>query len=283
MQFDLMHLSLLARERELFDSKVAQRREPWLREVFSDKIRFTHRGNVFYYVPDPDTPDGKTGLVVGRIVREMDSAENEPPEKGAREIHRPIYKGSLFLLDPTDHDEGQRAAIHHIDKIGQPISLMTSLASTINTGGDPRPPYVMEVAPISDARSFWEFVAQNEGAGITSVVFDLVTPNMFDGPEAIAEDMKALRDEEKAKRVRLGLESPDGLKLHTKRIESVVDYASKGGGRTVAKARNKKKYDSKGRIKRVPVPEPQSNEEKSRLAEILQSAKGLIFTIFGKQ
>jgi hypothetical protein len=157
---------------------------------------------------------------------------------------------------------------------------VTALVQYINRKGDPRPPYEVHVGPISDASTFWEWVEQNESVGIVSVMFDLVTPNMFDGPENMDADMKALRDREKAKRVKFGLEGEDGLNLHTKPVEGLVSYTADGGGDTKAKARNKKTYNSANKIRRVQVPEPDTKDEKTRLQEILAAVKGLIFTIF---
>jgi len=91
------------------------------------------------------------------------------------------------------------------------------------------------------------------------------------------EEMKAMRDVENARKLKIALESEDGLNLETKRIETIVDYTAKGGGNAKAKARNGKTYNSKRKIKKVPVPEPKAKQEKIRLAEILEAVKGLIF------
>jgi len=70
----------------------------------------------------------------------------------------------------------------------------------------------LSVAPIIDASTFWHFVNANKNA-VTNVTFDLVPPNMFDGPENMDKELKELRDLERARKIRLELENPDSLNL----------------------------------------------------------------------
>ncbi len=276
MQFELMHLSLLERERDLFDPKIAISREAWLREAFGEKITFTHYREQFHYVPEPDTTLDFGPLIAGRIGRRVSVSENDPPEKGLHETHREAWMAADVFIDPTHHAEGQKAAVQYREDVGKAFSILESLAKHINAETDPRHPYVIEIARISDPQSFWDWANSNKGA-VTSVEFELVTPNMFDGPENMAEEMKAMRDQERARRIRFEFENPDSLELDTSRVKTMVDYATKGGGNIKARTKTKKNFDSKKKAKVIAIPETDAAGAKSSIAAVLQAVKVLIF------
>ena len=276
MQFELMHLTLLPRQQlELFE-RVGITREAWLREIFAEKILFMHRNEQFHYVPETDESIGYAPYIAGRIGRRVSVTENEPPEAGLHELHRPSWKASNLFIDPRHHDEGQKAALQYRDDIGKPLAILQSLANHINKEFEPRPPYAMQVAPISDADSFWDFAEKNEG-NVTCVAFDLFTPNMFDGPENMDKEMKEMRDKERARKIKFELENPDSLDLNTPRVKALVSYAAKGGGSIKARAKGRKSYNSKRKVKTVPIPDPEQTDTKSALMDVIKAVKVLIF------
>ena len=276
MQFELMHLSLIPRaQKDLFE-KVAISREAWLREVFAEKITFMHRREQFFYVPETDRTVDSAPLIAGRIGRRVSITENEPPESGLHETHRESWAASNIFIDPRHHDDGQKVAFQYREDIGQTLAIFSALAKHLNTNSEPIQPYAIEVAPISDADSFWDFAAKNEG-NVTCVAFDLVTPNMFDGPENMDEEMKAMRDRERARKIKFELENPDSLDLNTPRVRGLVGYAAKGGGNIKARAKGRKSYNSKKKMKTVPIPEPEQTDAKSVLMDVIKAVKGLIF------
>lgn len=276
MQFEMMHLSMLERQRELFDPRVAISRENWLREVFGETIAFTHYKMPFHYVPETDKTIVTAPFIVGRIGRRISVTENDPPEQGMHETQREAWIAAEVFIDPQPHEEGQKAAVQYRDDVGRAFAIFDSLVQHINKNSEPRHPYVIEVAPITDAQNFWDFATANKGA-VTSVEFDLVTPNMFDGPENMDQEMKAMRDQERVRRLKFEIENPDSLELETPRIRTMVTYATKGGGNIKARAKNKKTYDSKKKAKVVPIPEPEVADIKARVEAVLQAVKMLIF------
>jgi hypothetical protein len=276
MQFEMMHLSMLPRpQKDLFE-RIAVTREAWLRDIFSEKITFMHFREQFFYVPEPDKTIDAAPLIAGRIGRRVSITENEPPESGLHETQRPSWAAASIFIDPRHHDEGQKVAFQYRDDIGQPLSIFLDLAKHINTNSEPLQPYAIEVAPISDADSFWDFAAKNKG-NVTCVAFDLVTPNMFDGPENMDKEMKEMRDQERARKIKFELENPDSLDLDTQRVKTIVAYAAKGGGNIKARAKGRKSYNSKKKIKTVTIDDPEQADAKSALMDVIKAVKVLIF------
>jgi hypothetical protein len=124
MQFELFHFSMIERgQGELFDQSPAPVREKWLRDVFSQKITFMHRGEQFHYVPETGMGVDPHPLIVGRIGRQVSMRENEPPEAGLHETHRIAWLASFLIIDPRSHAEGQKAAMQYREDIGKPLPL----------------------------------------------------------------------------------------------------------------------------------------------------------------
>ena len=142
----------------------------------------------------------------------------------------------------------------------------------------PQEPYELSVAPIIDANTFWNFVNANPNA-VTNVRFDLIPPNMFDGPENMDKEMKELRDAEKARKIKLELENPDSLNLDTPRIHGIVDYAAQGGGDIRARAKGSKTYNSKQKIKTHRIEDADDPQSRNALVELLRNAKRIIFEL----
>jgi hypothetical protein len=140
MQFEMVRLALVQRpQSDAFERRQADgqpfTREAWLRDVFEKKIVFQHRHQVFHYSPDAESAD--PGIIVGRIGREIKVSENEPPEQNLAPKDRPAWIGALVLIDPTHHDDGQKAAIQHIPLVGKPVPTFESLAASINGRDEP--------------------------------------------------------------------------------------------------------------------------------------------------
>jgi hypothetical protein len=232
-------------------------REGWLRAIFSENIRFTHFKKEFHFVPELPLPevDDDARFIVGKIGRRYSALENEPPEEGLAEILHEAWLAAAVIIDPTSHDDGQKVAFEAVSKIGTPLPIFESLAKHINSQ-TPKEPFVLEVNPIVDPETFWQFEAENRGA-ITFVEFDLLVPNMFGIRHDLDEELKALRDAEKVRKAKLGLENEDGLNLDTERTRQTVSYTLEGGGAIKARTRAPRKtFNSKKKGKRIKVDPP---------------------------
>jgi hypothetical protein len=245
MQFEMARLSLVRRPQpDAFERQGADgqpfTREEWLRDVFGKEIDFQHRGETFHYSPEVSR-DPIAGIV-GRIGRQIAVAENEGPEGHLAPKERQTWKAAIVLIDPTHHDDGQKAAIEHLGVVGKPIPVFESLALRINNAADE--PFVFEVNAIVPSESFWNFVKANEGQ-ITWIQFEFVAPNMFGEADDYDSEMRDMQQHELIQKAKLTLESKDPINPHTNRIRRAADYTNKGAGSTAARTKKGKKYNSK--------------------------------------
>ena len=160
-------------------------------------------------------------------------------------------------------------------KVGSPIALIESLAEHINEQ-DPPSPFVIEPSPIVDDSDFWEFVQENRG-NIATLIFDLITPNQFGTEHDFDREMRAMRESEKARRVKLQFENEDGLEPETRLVKEAVTYATRGGGSVRAKTRDHKQFRSRSRTQRVVIPEHPS-QKRGRFDMVMNAIK-VIFMI----
>ena len=80
---------------------------------------------------------------------------------------------------------------------------------------------------------------------------------MFGGEGSYEDDIRRLKEREKARRVRETIENEDGLNVDTDRMRDAVDYASKGGVRIKAKSKDGLPYDSQRDKLIVELDEPE--------------------------
>lgn len=223
-------------------------REGWLRNIFGSSIQFQHRGETFHY--EPESGPSTITAIVGRIGRQVLIAENAPPEGHLAPTTHESWKAAIVLIDPTHHEDGQKAAVEHLPAVGKPVAIFESLASHINAGSEP---FILEANAIVPSESFWGFVQANEGQ-ITSIQFEFIAPNMFGEADDYDAEMRQMHQEEKAQKARLSLESRDGLNLQTKRVQRAADYAIKGAGSIGARTKKGRRFNSKDKARRISIP-----------------------------
>lgn len=243
-RFDLFRFSLLPREQGDILNYPDPTREAYLRQIFSVPNQFTHYGTIFHYVPSE-----ASGEIVGRIGRSVIMEENLPPDVGLEDSQHETWKASVIVIDPTEHSDGQKVALEFDPQVGKTDSIMTSLVNAINEQ-NPVAAYHLEVAPISEASTFWQFANENKGS-ITVLSFTFVAPNMFGGIDNITEEMRQFRDEEKAQQVKISLKSDEGIETNTDKIRNAVEYTTRGGGEIVARAKGGRSYNSKQKTRHV--------------------------------
>ena len=273
-RFQLFRLSLLeVRQMNLLRSNEMSREE-WLKEVFSEEIPFTHYGTKFHYSPALD--DSGDGVVVGRIGKHVLRDENLPPEEGLKDFTRDTWIASVLVLDPTDHEDGQKLAIQDISKVGKPASLIRTLVQIINEKFNG--PFQIEVYQIVDAESFWQYVEQNRG-NITSVSFEFVAPNMIGADDDFHKEMRAFKNSERARKVGLKFQNEDGVNPETDRVRRAVNYAlTESKGKVTAKAKGKPNYNSDNKAKKSEI-----SDVKEKGLELVKIAKDLANRILGRE
>jgi hypothetical protein len=245
MRFELARLFLLERrQHDAFERRGKNgeqlTREQWLRSVFGERIDFIHREAARRYDPDDKRTDPQRHIVA-RIGKETSLRDNDP-EDHLRDRVRQIWRACLLIIDPSHHSDGQKVAIEAGTAIGSGFGNLQSLVNSINKRVPPEP-YAIELHAISNQTNFWDYIHKNEGK-VTSITLEVAMPNMFGGESSFEEDARRLRDREKARSLRETIENPDGLEPDTERMREAVSYATRGGGRVKAKAKDAPPYDS---------------------------------------
>lgn len=275
-RFELFHLSLLQRAQMDIDGEEFKdfTRAEWLNKVFTEKMPFDSYGSEFYYLPS--LPSEGDDVVVGRLGRHVERDENLPPEDGFEEITREIWLASVIVLDPAEHEDGQKLAVQVVGDIGKPSTLVKNLVGSINNRY-PYSPYSIEVGHIVDTQTFWNFVSENKG-DVTSVSFDFIPPNMLGADEDYYQEMNEYKQNEKARKVKLSIENPDGINPETDRIKRATNYALEGRGAIKAKAKGNKRYNSDNEVQRTYV----ENVSEAGV-ELVDVAKKLANRILGRE
>ena len=272
VKFDLFRMTLLDRvDPELFAPVEA--REEYLRRVFSTSLDFTHHGKPFWYRPAHIVADE---AVFGRLGRRVVLDENLPPEEGLGETTHESWRACVIAVDPRNHPDGQKLAIERDRTVGGPVALANALAKAINVM-HANANFSIEISPIFDARTFWEF-AKNHHGDIISLTFDLVVPNgLWTADKNIRDEMAEVRDELNGQEVVTTIKAPYGINTDSPRVADAVAYAESGSGSIAAKTRNGESYYSKNVPKSVTI----DDVEKDRTRLIERVATKLL-QVFGR-
>ncbi len=240
--FQLFRLSLLLREQaDLFETDSLPVRADFLRSAFSREWRFEHYGSDFHFKPDLERslPDA----LLGRLGRAVKFEENLPPSQGLLETSHDGWKACVLVVDPTDHEDGQKASFQVDARVGKPVSIFAALIKTINSQMVSAP-FMIHAEPIFDAETFWDFAEENEGA-VTSITFEFVVPNgLWNSNTTLKEELISAREKLGAQKVINTFKSDDGLETNSEQIKEAVNYIGKGSGEIKAKAKGKKNFNS---------------------------------------
>lgn len=248
VRFELFRLSLLVNPQSDLLKKSAElpTREEYLREIFLSTQRYAGRKNPYVYVPAP-VKFQKDNVIIGRIGRTVKSSEHLPPEEGMEETVRDTWQGSIIVLDPTQHSDGQKIAVEVDIRVGKPPMLLTNILDYFNNLKQNSPPYLIQFKPIFNDRTFWEFAERYKGR-ITSISFDFIPPNMVGlsgSGGSIADDLRTYRREANATRVGLQLKSKTSINTDSQLVRDAVDFSSGGAADFVAKTKDGAVYQSR--------------------------------------
>lgn len=245
-KFSLFHLSLVPLHGDLFISPPGSR-EDWLRNSLSKSFSFPHRGgDDLFWVPIRSDHE----LIMGLVQKKQKHEAHQSPEEGGGELVVDEWQGAYILLDPTHHDDGQKAAVEN-DVVGKPSALLKSLVAALNN--QPERHYHIEIEAIFNADKFWEFAAKH-GKKLRRIKFEFVVPNMWDTASALAEDLKETGEQTGAQRVKIEFSATDGVRTMNQKIVDGVEYSGRGAGSLTATAMNGERFNSKSTQKTASVP-----------------------------
>jgi hypothetical protein len=254
--FELFHLSLIPKRQSDIEHFKGTREE-WLRDALGTRLQFSHYASDFHWVPQP----AEAGNIMGIVERQSTRAQHKPPEEGGAEFQGVEWQGAVVAVDPTHHDDGQKLAFERDPTIGAPGSVLGSLLNYVNDL--PRAPYIIEAKPLFDGEGFWQFAERHSNV-VRYVDFRLVVPNMFDSAGEFDKALRRTGRHTGATKVRLRLESPDGVVTDSPEVKAGVEHSEQGGGSITAQALDGERYNSTKRkrvttIPALPIPDASGN------------------------
>jgi len=275
-RFEQFRLSLMPPAQNDLFSGPPPSREEYIRSAFGREWKFDHYKSPFTFVHKGDLDPA---TLLGQIGREGLIRENRSPEEKFEDNTHIGWLACVVLIDPTDHEDGQKVAVQVDPKVGTPLSLIDALVRTINERVEDKF-YHIEVEPIIEATPFWEFVEKNNGE-ITSITFELVVPNgLFTANNDTAEEMRRFKEVMKTRKLTVTLQNSDGLDIYSDPIKDAVDYAANSGGRIRAKSKSGKKYSSATKPKATTIEADENDAGDSE--SLLVRAAQKVAEIFGR-
>lgn len=247
--FTLFHYSLLQVRQLDIESRVDLDREAWVRFVLGESFEFAYfGGGRLVWVPKGDLGE----CVYGLIQRQVEHVRHLPPGEGGDEVVGEEWQGAYVIVDPTNHETGQRVAVEN-DMVGKPETLMRYLFEAINNRADA--PFFAEVAPIFDAGTFWNFISEN-GEELRFIRFRFIAPNMWGTESELEKELKETREDTGAEKIDVRFSGSEGVLATSRRVTQGVTYAERGSGSVFARARNGERYTSEDSPKRTSIVAP---------------------------
>lgn len=258
-KFELFRLSLFERKQpDLFNEQTYDRKT-FIKRIFSESFQFEHRSSEFHYVPltgnQDDLLEDKSDFVVGQIGRGLLTHENAPPEQGFKDTTRTAWSAAPIVIDPTDHRDGQKLSMQYKNTVGDCGAILKSLVNNLNSAHE-KARFGIDIEKLLDDSSFWKFAELHKGE-IKKLTFDFVAPNMFGGSDEFEEDLRELRDKERARKLTVQWSNPDGLNTDTETTRQAVSRAKLGKGTIKASTKEGKTFNSESKGAKVDVPENQ--------------------------
>jgi hypothetical protein len=104
-------------------------RELWIRDFFSIRRAFVHRGIEFIFVPEPIAVRYlPRQLICGWIARAKLLPELTPPDEGLQPTLHESWRAALILIDPTEHKDGQKIAFEQSNDVGTALAVLGPLS-----------------------------------------------------------------------------------------------------------------------------------------------------------
>jgi len=130
--------------------------------------------------------------------------------------------------------------------------------------------------PIFHKEAFWKIIHQYNRQ-IKNIRFELITPNMANISSVLSDDLKNLAKDTNTSKTKLEIDSEDSLLFideENKQVNSLVDYASEGGGNISIKAKGiQKRIQTANAIKSIDIGEIELHGDNAdELALILKRA-----------
>jgi len=245
MKLFLYRVSLTERSKgSLFDALSAEsgeevpQRKNELERVFSKRFDYSPNSRVKMTHFPIQNEDGYFAGVLGRWMADTRPADEKNPflEKDSN-----YWELSSYFFNANDDE--QVLGIEFNRSISSDHSrIVEAFVEGINKSGLCKH-YKFDIRSLNHDYDFWSAVT-NYPKPITSLKFDFVAPNGPNNVEATREAMKMLHDDTNSPTIKQEFCNNEGVDLNSKEIKARQEYASGGGGETVAKSGKKIVYNS---------------------------------------
>lgn len=213
-------------------------RHEFLKQELSKNFNFNHSGVNFDYVFIAQEQQ----FILARIGRPKTEIKLKGPETGFTESKENSWHAVNFIMDISNHNEGQKIALENDSDVGIPLSITKSLASYLNKNIDSN--WDITANPITDNSTFWNAAKENRGK-ITELQLTFVAPNILGGKDKTTEALRTWRDELNMQETQVNFKNADGtIEVDNQSVRDGIDVISKGGGSSKLKSGKKVIYSS---------------------------------------
>ena len=275
MRYSLLRLLLIQREippmlPQMGKDHPEHSREEYLKEVFSKTFQFESRRSAYGYAYI-----GQEGSVLlGRVGKLKSETIDLGPDTGFAEINEDRWHAANFLLDVSDHEDGQKITFEEkISQVGTPLSVTRGMIEHINSENT-EARWEINANTITETQTFWEAVDKYKGK-ITEMELSFVAPNLFGSRDKTTELLRDLKEKNNMQTTAVKLHNADGaLNPDSEDVRGSLDLIGEGGGSAKLKTAGKTVYDSEKKAKKESVDDeenfPLGRKTKSRWRDLIE-------------
>ena len=202
-------------------------RYDFLRQAFSERRDFFHRGKLVTYVPGPIEAQ-QENFMVGYFGKKLSQTVNDGPENLYRRTVAEFHRASVVAIDLRP--DRQIVAFERRSDLGEATALLESFFADFSRR-EVSFSWHVDCEFISEGRDFWVAVNQHRGE-ITEVIFEFYPANGVTGFDSFKVFDKVAKEASNADRSKYSLQNLDGgLVPSGPVIEDAVEYAHEGAGR----------------------------------------------------
>lgn len=182
-------------------------------------------------------------IIFGEIAIEKTQTERTTPYEGLKVIEHNYWDAALILVDPSEHDDGQKIAFNS-NVLGDGNLIIPSLLEHAYSLNDA---FIPVLNCIKEKGSFVDFIAKYPQS-ITNISFDMAMPNMFKDKGVFMDETRRLRGAGITNMKNEFKSDGGGIDIKKAGFDEIVPIVEKGGGEAKAVSSNGEIYQSEEHI-----------------------------------
>lgn len=238
-------------------------------EIFARALPFvshhTHRGNALSV--RVDGPEDEAFVL--RIAPRR-ALLRETPEFGIEQLENWPHVAAIILNKPHE----QLIAVQDKPTAFSSTNTVVKLLQSATRAPLERAGLRLLVESLFNEEDFWSLIRQHQGK-VTWIEFELITPNMANISNTLADTFKNLAKDTNATKSNVQLRSDPASSLHIEptdpKVKGLVDYASQGGGDISVKVKGlRKRIHTASSVRETQVDDLQLSGPVAQVAAILR-------------